>query len=360
VKLHADIAPAPRRVPASRGSLVLVAGSGRSGTSLFTGILQRLGYLVPQPEVPADETNPRGFGESQWVVDFHTRLLRSAGIQISDARPAASGLAAQVTLDERVADELRAWLAGQLAHADAIVVKDPRLSWFLPLWRTCAQDIGTDPRCVTMLRHPGAVVDSKQRYYGASHGDVARAAGWVHQTLFTERATRDLPRAFVPYEDLLDDWTRIVARAGEALDLAAVRDAPAASLRAAHEFVDRGLSRSRVGWGDATLPDALRALADEVWTLVSQLARSGGAGDDGALRALDAARAAYLALYGEAEAIVQSSITAARTRPARAPAPAPAPAPVLWLARRVPTRYRHVVPLEWRVRIARSLRHAIS
>ena len=59
-------------------SLVLVAGSGRSGTSLFSGILQRLGYHVPQPEVPADATNPRGFAESQWVVDFHTRLLASA------------------------------------------------------------------------------------------------------------------------------------------------------------------------------------------------------------------------------------------------------------------------------------------
>ena len=67
---------------------MVVAGSGRSGTSLFSGVLQRLGYHVPQPEVPADPTNPRGFAESQWVVDFHTRLLRAAGVQVSDARPA--------------------------------------------------------------------------------------------------------------------------------------------------------------------------------------------------------------------------------------------------------------------------------
>ena len=76
-------------------SLVLVAGSGRSGTSLFSGILQRLGCHVPQPEVPADATNPRGFAESQWVVDFHTRLLRAARVQVSDARPAAWALTAR-------------------------------------------------------------------------------------------------------------------------------------------------------------------------------------------------------------------------------------------------------------------------
>ena len=70
-------------------SLIFVAGSGRSGTSLFSGMLQRLGYHVPQPEVPADDTNPKGFAESQWVVDFHTKLLRRAKVQVSDARPAA-------------------------------------------------------------------------------------------------------------------------------------------------------------------------------------------------------------------------------------------------------------------------------
>ena len=80
---------------------MLVAGSGRSGTSLFAGIMKRLGYTVPGPEVPADETNPRGFAESQWVVDFHTRLLRRAGVQTADARPSAWAQAARVGLDAR-------------------------------------------------------------------------------------------------------------------------------------------------------------------------------------------------------------------------------------------------------------------
>ena len=91
-------------------TLVLVAGSGRSGTSLFTGILQRLGFHVPQPEVPADETNPRGFAESQWVVDFHTRLLKKAAVQVSDARPTAWARVAELTLDSQLGEELRTWL----------------------------------------------------------------------------------------------------------------------------------------------------------------------------------------------------------------------------------------------------------
>jgi hypothetical protein len=197
---------------------------------------------------------------------------------------------------------------------------------------------------VTMLRHPAAVVDSKQRWYGGWQGDAGRAAGWINQTLFTERATREGPRAFVRYDDLLDDWTVAIARVGEALDLAVVRDAPANAMRAAHELVDRTLSRSGADWGDLRLPAGLREQADAVWALVAALA-----GDEEPPEArLDAARAAYVALYEEAEAIARSSIEAARRR---APAPAPAPA----LIRRVPRRYRRMVPLRFRSAVVRAL-----
>jgi hypothetical protein len=327
-------------------SLVLVAGSGRSGTSLASGILQRLGCHVPAPEVPADETNPRGFSESQWVVEFHASLLRRAGVQAADARPAAWALTAELCLDEEVRGELRLWLERQFGLASSLVIKDPRLSWFLPLWRRCAESQGVAPRVLTMLRHPAAVIDSKQRWYGGRQGDVSRTAGWVNQTLFTERATRDAPRIVVRYEDLLDDWTRVIGRVGEALDLAVVRDAPAASLRTVHEFVDRSLSRSRPDWGDLALPARLRAQADEAWELMSALAD--GEGDTGRL---DAVRAAYVALYDESEGIAQSSIEAARRRGAPATG---LPVPAARLARHVPARYRRRIPRHWRRRIVRA------
>ena len=69
--------------------LVLVAGVGRSGTSLFTSILGQAGFHVPQPEVDADSTNPKGFGEPKWAVDFHGRQLRSRRVSVWDSRPSA-------------------------------------------------------------------------------------------------------------------------------------------------------------------------------------------------------------------------------------------------------------------------------
>lgn len=342
-------AAAPGAAPVTERSLVLVAGSGRSGTSLFTGILQRLGYHVPRPEVKVDATNPRGFAESQWVVDFHTRLLAKVNVQVSDARPDAWALTANVALQESVRQELRAWLGEQFRETDHVVLKDPRMSWFLPLWRRCGEDVGVSPRFATVLRHPAAVIDSKQRSYGKWQGDVDRTAGWLNQVLFTERATREGPRAFVRYQDLLDDWTRPLARVGDLLGLAVVRDAPALSIVQVHEFVDRSLSRSRTTWDDFEIPEPLREQADEVWALISRLADDGA--DDGSLtEQLEAARAAYIALYQDAEAIAQSSVVAGRRQ-----APGRRHGRAIRLMQKVPRRYRSKVPARWRITVARAL-----
>jgi len=326
-------------------SLVLVAGSGRSGTSLFSGILQRLGYHVPQPEVPADATNPRGFAESQWVVDFHTRLLARAAVQVSDARPTAWSYTADAALDEGAHDELAGWLGKQFQVSEHVLVKDPRLSWFLPLWRRCAEEAGVSPRFATLLRHPAAVIDSKQRSYGHWQSDVSRTAGWLNQTLFTERATRESPRVFVRYEDLLDDWTRILGHVGETLDLSVVRDAPAASIVSIHEFVDKGLSRSKANWEDFAIPTALREQVDVVWNLISQLAEEDVDDMDTVVQELEAARAAYVTLYEDSEAIAQSSIASG---PRKRATKGKSGGALLRLADKMPRDYREKLPLSWR------------
>ena len=336
----------PAVFPARR-TLLLVAGPGRSGTSLFTGIVARLGFHVPQPEVVADASNPRGFSESKWVVDFHDRLLERAGVHAADARPAAWGLTANAALDERVRRKLRHWLDEQFRRADDVVIKDPRLSWFLPLWRLCASEVGARPCFASVMRHPAAVIESKQRSYGNWQADVDRTAGWVNQSLFTERATRDHPRVFVRYQDLLDDWTRTIGRVGEALDLAAIRDAPASAIVQVHEFVDRSLSRSRASWDDFDIPVALRDLADEAWGLMSALADGTDGGD--LVERLEEARARYVELYEDSEGIARSSIQAAsRGGPRQQNS-------VVRVARRVPKRYRRKGPLSVRTKVARVL-----
>ena len=331
-------------------SLVLVAGSGRSGTSLLAGTLQRLGFHVPHPELPADYTNPRGFAESKWVVDFHSRLLERARVQVFDARPSAWAKTAEVSLDHDVGIELRAWLEPQFRTEDGVVVKDPRLSWFLPLWRSVTAELGVTPRYVTMLRHPAAVLDSRRQWYGDWQGDATRTAAWLNNVLFTEQATRETTRIFVRYDDFVDDWTGTVERLANALELDLLGRASPAEVDRARAFVDATLRRARADWERFSVPSALREQADEAWSLLSALADDGANAGELTAR-LDAGRAAYTRLYSDCEAIVQSSIAAAAAWRPGTPERV-STATIRALRRVVPRALRRKIPLRWRKAVA--------
>jgi hypothetical protein len=306
--------------------LVLVVGVGRSGTSLLSGILSHLGFAIPQPEVQADETNPRGFGEPRWVVDFHSRGLAKQRVTLNDSRPAAWEQMAAAA--PAVHDELLEWLRGELAQADEIVVKDPRTVWFLDLWRSCADELGARTSFVTMLRHPAEIVTSARKSYGPGLTEAGRAAAWINVMLQTEHSTRDARRAFVSYYDLMADWLPEIRRLGAELEvprLAAIDRVPEVDA-----FVDPQLHRNRTTWDELDVPAAVRDLAEQAWEHVQ-------AQDEAAL---DADRAAYVELYREAEAIAQCSIMAAR--PIKRPKAAPPAPPTLRvrIARRIPAPYR--------------------
>lgn len=322
---------------ASAKTLLLVVGVGRSGTSLLTGMLGQVGLHIPQPEVQADDTNPRGFGEPRWVVDLHQRLLRERRVTVNDSRPLAWESTGAAAEDGAVRDELRDWLRGQSAEADTVVVvKDPRTVWFLPLWMRCAGDLGVRTTFATMLRHPAEIVASARKSYGTWQTDASRTAAWLNVTLETEQATRGQRRAFVRYEDLLDAWVGELRRAGALLDVPVLAGIDRERFPQVDAFVDPTLHRNRVSWDELAVPAALRHMAEDVWREVSALARPDG--DDDAARArLDESRAAYVAFYAEAEAIAQSSVTAAKPRRRLAAA---APSLRVQLARRVPVRYR--------------------
>lgn len=323
----------------SRRRVVFVVGSGRSGTSTMAGALQALGMHVPQPEVRADETNPKGFAESKWVVDLHHELLHRHHVQVSDARPSAWYETGKASASGITRARLTEWLGPQFRPAvgdepaiEELVVKDPRLAWFLGLWKSAALRCDAQASYVTMLRHVTEVVGSKQRYYSQATNDfshVQRTAAWVNMMLHTERATRGGTRAFVRYDDLLTDWTVPVFHLGHALDLEAVKGASANDIRKVHQFIDPDLKRVRTTWDDVEVPARLRELAEETWRGLSRLAEPDG--DQADVHALlDDVRAAYGEFYDEAEAVAQSSVVAARREgrqqalEERPPAPPPA------------------------------------
>lgn len=301
-RLPRDLSAPPRR------SVILIAGSGRSGTSVLAGVLKLLGGYVPQPELEANSMNPRGFNESQWVVDFHNGLLREAGIHISDGRPEAAEEARRVAQTTEGAAELESWLAEQLEISHELVVKDPRITWFIDLWDRVATSLAAAPAFVTMLRPPVEVAGSKLAVDG-SRDLVDFVAVWTNLMLCTERSTRGRRRAFVSYHDLLNGWRHPVGRLGTQLGLE--RLAPPDPQRAADvdRFVTPSLHRTHVSWDDVELPIWLREVAAELWDNLESLA-SGAAESPDVHSTFDRLAGDYEHHYRLAESVVMSTRSA--------------------------------------------------
>lgn len=301
--------------------LVIVTGSGRSGTSTVAGSLKKLGLTIPQPEVEPDETNPRGFFEPRWAVDFHKRVLKQAGVRTLDGRPWAVEEMAATARDEQLATELDDWLAGQLP-AEQLVVKDPRAFWLRDLWLGSAGRLGVQTCFLTMLRHPAEVVGSRDMHYLASADaeqkrsrETANLAGWVNVALVNERGSRGLPRAFARYTDLIEDWRTAMSAVGEQLDLRYDADLAAGGPHPIDDFIDGGLRRAQLGWDDLDVPPALGEIAEQVWTQLDVLVKDPQ--DAGATAALDALAERYDALYRHAAALVADHVAVETDRARR-------------------------------------------
>ena len=226
----------PKPKPATPGdrTAYLVLGMHRSGTSAVTQLLGLAGAELPANVMPGDEHNQKGYFEPWRIALFNDDRLRATGSAWDDPfafpfRPLpeaeeASWLErAQVLFDEEF--PTTAWP----------LMKDPRATVLLPLWRRVLEARGVAARCVIPVRHPLAVAGSLRRRDGFTNQKSVLV--WTSYMLAAEAYTRDMPRAFVGYDALLSDWRAEVAR------IEAAHGAPLPALTvAAGKKIDRFLT----------------------------------------------------------------------------------------------------------------------
>ncbi len=301
-------------------SLVLITGAGRSGTSTLSGTLNFLGLHSPRPSLGANASNPRGFFEPRWAIDFHRRILDRALVDIFDSRPEAiERIRAVLTPDHE--GEVVAWLSQELAHAPQLVVKDPRSTWMPLLWESAASRLDMPICFVTMLRHPAEVIGSRSTYY--AKGDersvrqfqVTSIARWVNANLLAERQTRGRRRAFVRYSDLIENWREVLLRLKGELDLTFNADLTSGAHHAVDDFIDPTLRRHQGAWGDLDIPAQLQEIAEQTWQLCTRLADNQDE-DENVGAGLDEVATDYEVMFGDAAAIAHD-VAAAEAKLAR-------------------------------------------
>ena len=188
-------------------TMLVVAGMHRSGTSAMARVLGLAGARMPDRLINAASDNPLGFWEPRDIVALNDEILRTIGSDWNDAFG--------VRLDSLAAEHddfiqrARSILSLNYGDASLAVMKDPRISNLVSLWRKAMRAEGFSPVFVIMVRDPLEVAQS----IAARGGGTAQASmlSWLSHMVSVERDTRDLPRTFVSYDALLDNWEAVLA-----------------------------------------------------------------------------------------------------------------------------------------------------
>lgn len=168
--------------------LILVSGPGRSGTSATTRVIAALGAGLGEDLLPGDRFNPVGYFEDRLVVAEHRNLLNALGLiePFGLTLPLPPEWLAQPAA-RLAADRLCAHVAPLFGAHERVVLKDPRSSMVLPLWREIAARLGAELRIVLCIRQPAAMAASYHAASGVSN--VVGEAIWLMRMV---RALQDL------------------------------------------------------------------------------------------------------------------------------------------------------------------------
>lgn len=176
---------------------LLIAGMHRSGTSFLGESCGALGFTLPRDAGGPARDNPRGHFEPRAVVALNDAILSERGafwLRIGPLDLSAPDAALLARMDAAVADSF--------GDASRIMVKDPRLSLTLPLWRVWLEARGIEAAVLIALRDPREVAQSLARRN--AFGADAAMLSWINHTLGAIEGSEGLPRQLV----LFPDWTR--------------------------------------------------------------------------------------------------------------------------------------------------------
>lgn len=195
--------------------MTLVLGMHRSGTSVLTGAIHRLGAVLGEALVPAAEDNPGGYFENAKAVDINEAFLLAIGSGWDDPEDfPPDWLECEASGQAR--ESIRGLLMEEFADGPWAVLKDPRLCRLLPLWLPELRAAGFVVDVVLATRTPLAIIESliKRDRMGRATAMLLTLSHWRE----AERGSRGLSRACVDYDAWVDAPERQLQRLASTLE----------------------------------------------------------------------------------------------------------------------------------------------
>ncbi len=215
--------PAVAKTHPVRRTAILVCGMHRSGTSALTRMLNFLGASLPADIYPPGPGNELGHWEPADSGPLHDAMLASMGTHWISMVPGTNDWLKSPTADH-FRERLRALIIRQYHCTPLFVVKDPRISLFLPMWIDVLSELNVVPKIVIAFRNPLEVAQSLAHRHRSSTRDDAWHVDrggllWLRYVIAGEQDSRNVQRAFCDYSEIMTDWRTAAKRLGDQLGL---------------------------------------------------------------------------------------------------------------------------------------------
>lgn len=220
----------------SGSKAILVVGYYRTGTSALSGALTETGVILAN-DADANEHNPKGYFEATTLIQFDTDVLAALGAVWSDVKFLPDGWVERADIQD-FRRRLEKILHEKFLDASVFGIKHPHLCRLFPLYQRVITDMGIDLTVLHTHRSPLEIATSQKKKNNLSRSHALLL--WASYVIDAERNARNLPRAWVFYEDLLTDPTGTVARA-----LGEIGVIPPNNLNRNIQFVTKSLLRSK-------------------------------------------------------------------------------------------------------------------
>lgn len=226
--------------------IVCILGMHRSGTSVFTRILNLIGlYLGPEQQLlQPNDYNPKGYWEHDEIVSLNNEILERLGGSWDEPPAFPPGWENAPAMDD-LKQRAQRLIQDSFADVQTWGWKDPRSCLTLPFW----QQLLPDMRYVVCLRNPVDVALSLEQRDRLSAEKSSRL--WLTYVSSALKHSDGRPRLVVFYEDLMEDCLGALQRLAGFLGKPE-RAEQADVQEAVQAFIEKGLQHYRASLVQAT------------------------------------------------------------------------------------------------------------
>lgn len=182
------------------GTVVIVLGMHRSGTSAFTGALKIAGFDLGRDIMQANEYNVKGYFENNKIVELNDKILGYFNASWDSMFFLPEKWEEDQRLKQSKLDAIQI-INSEFNGKNNIAIKDPRFGILLPFWKSVFETLNIKPNYCVVLRSP---IEISLSLENRDHFSIQKShILWTNYLMAIELSTRAEERIFIDFPEFL-------------------------------------------------------------------------------------------------------------------------------------------------------------